>query len=88
MTMHAFPKIGSVDMRQFSSADVLAVLKPIWTTLPGIAKKLRVDMGAVVSLAVANRWSASIEFQQAMAEASPDQPADTALVFRMGLHLW
>ena len=56
MTMHAFPKIGRVEMREFSSSDVLAVLKPIRTTLPGIAKKLRVDMGAVVSLAVANRW--------------------------------
>ena len=54
MTMHAFPKVGGVDMSEFSSADVLGVLKPIWTTLPGIAKKLRVDMGAVVSLAVAN----------------------------------
>src|SRR4029453_6838554 len=27
------------------------------------------------------------EFQQAMAEANEGQPADTALVFRMGLHL-
>jgi hypothetical protein len=53
MTMHAFPMIGGVDMREFSSTDVLAVLKPIWTTLPGIAKKLRVDIGVVVSLAVA-----------------------------------
>ena len=49
MTMHAFPKIGGVDMREFSSANVLAALKPIWTALPGIAKRLRVDMGAVVS---------------------------------------
>src|SRR5262249_35709615 len=31
--------------------------------------------------------SASIEFQQAIAEANSDHPADTALVFRMGLHL-
>src|SRR5262249_56483297 len=31
--------------------------------------------------------SAAIECQQAMAEANRDQPADTALVFRMGLHL-
>jgi adenylate cyclase len=31
--------------------------------------------------------SAAIEFQQAMAEANRDQPADAALVFRMGLHL-
>ena len=31
--------------------------------------------------------SAAIEFQQAMAEANRDEPADTALVFRIGLHL-
>ena len=31
--------------------------------------------------------SAAIEFQQAMAEANQDQPADTAIVFRIGLHL-
>jgi TolB-like protein/tetratricopeptide (TPR) repeat protein len=31
--------------------------------------------------------SASIEFQHGMAEANGDAPADTALVFRMGLHL-
>ena len=31
--------------------------------------------------------SAPIEFQQAMAEANTDEPADIALVFRMGLHL-
>jgi hypothetical protein len=55
MTVHAFPKIGGVDIREFTSTDVLAVLKPIWMTLPGIAKKLRADIGALVSLAVANR---------------------------------
>ena len=31
--------------------------------------------------------SAAIEFQQAMADAGRDQPEDTAIVFRMGLHL-
>jgi adenylate cyclase len=30
---------------------------------------------------------AAIEFQQAMAEANRDQPVDTAIVFRVGLHL-
>jgi integrase len=76
MTMHAFPKIGGVDMREFSSTDVLAVLKPIWTTLPGIAKKLRVDIGAVVSLAVANR-RCGVEALNAVAigaKALPRQP--------------
>ena len=31
--------------------------------------------------------SAAIEFQQAMAEANRDQSQDTAIVFRIGLHL-
>src|ERR1700722_3993157 len=30
---------------------------------------------------------AAIEFQQAMAEANQNQPEDTAIVFRIGLHL-
>src|SRR3982074_2963311 len=30
---------------------------------------------------------AAIEFQQAMAEANRDRPEDTAIVFRIGLHL-
>ena len=76
MTMHAFAKIGGVDMREFSSTDVLAVLKPIWTTLHGIAKKLRADIGAVVSLAVANR-RCGVEALNAVAiaaKALPRQP--------------
>jgi integrase len=76
MAMHAFPKIGGVDMREFSSTDVLAVLKPIWTTLPGIAKKFRVDIGSVVSLAVANR-GCGVEALNAVAiaaKALPRQP--------------
>ena len=44
--------------------------------------------GALVEFASAvDALSAAIEFQQAMAEANGDQPADTALVFRIGLHL-
>src|SRR5204862_1814625 len=31
--------------------------------------------------------SAAIEFQQAMAEANHGQPDDTAIIFRIGLHL-
>ena len=76
MTMHAFPQIGCVDMRDFSSSNVLAVLKPIWTRLTGIAKKLRVDIGSVVSLAVASRRY-GVEALNAVpiaAKALPRQP--------------
>jgi TolB-like protein len=49
--------------------------------------KLTAD-GALVEFASAvDALSAAIEFQQAMAEANGNQPADAALVFRMGLHL-
>jgi adenylate cyclase len=44
--------------------------------------------GALVEFASAvDALGAAIEFQQAMVEANRDQPADTALVFRMGLHV-
>ena len=44
--------------------------------------------GALVEFASAvDAVSAAVEFQQAMAEANRDQPTDTAIVFRIGLHL-
>jgi hypothetical protein len=44
--------------------------------------------GALVEFAsVVDAVTAAIEFQQAMADAIRDQPDDTAIVFRIGLHL-
>src|SRR3979409_2635286 len=44
--------------------------------------------GALVEFAsVVDALGAAIEFQQAMAEANRDQPEETAIVFRIGLHL-
>ena len=58
---------------------------PVLTKYGGRLVKLTGD-GALVEFASAvDAMSAAIEFQQAMAEANSDQPADTALVFRMGL---
>jgi TolB-like protein/class 3 adenylate cyclase len=62
-------------------------LEPVLTKYGGRLVKLTGD-GALVEFASAvDALSAAIEFQQAMAEANRDQPADTALVFRMGLHV-
>src|SRR5215469_12625476 len=62
-------------------------LDPILGKYGGRLVKLTGD-GALVEFGSAvDALSAAIEFQQAMAEANSDQPADTALVFRMGLHL-
>src|SRR5262245_33407701 len=62
-------------------------LDPILAKYGGRLVKLTGD-GALIEFASAvDALSAAIEFQQAMAEANRDQAADTALVFRMGLHL-
>src|SRR5262245_32730854 len=62
-------------------------LDPILAKYGGRLVKLTGD-GALIEFASAvDALSAAIEFQQAMAEANGDQPADTALVFRIGLHL-
>ena len=62
-------------------------LDPVLAKYGGRLVKLTGD-GALLEFASAvDALSATIEFQQAMAEANRDQPADAALVFRMGLHL-
>jgi len=62
-------------------------LDPVVAKYGGRLVKLTGD-GALMEFGSAvDALSASIEFQQAIAEANRDQPADTGLVFRMGLHL-
>src|SRR5262245_48155971 len=62
-------------------------LDPVLTKYGGRLVKLTGD-GALVEFASAvDALSATIEFQQAMAEANSDQPAESALKFRIGLHL-
>jgi len=62
-------------------------LDPVLARYGGRLVKLTGD-GALIEFGSAvDALSAAIEFQQAMAEANRDQPTDTALVFRIGLHL-
>jgi len=62
-------------------------LEPALVRHGGRLVKLTGD-GALVEFASAvDALGAAIEFQQAMAEANRDQPEDTAIVFRIGLHL-
>jgi adenylate cyclase len=62
-------------------------LDPVLAKYGGRLVKLTGD-GALIEFASAvDALSAAIEFQQVMVEANRDQSADTALVFRMGLHV-
>src|SRR4030081_3538951 len=61
--------------------------EPVLACHGGRLVKLTGD-GALVEFASAvDALGAAIEFQQAMAEANREQPEDTAIVFRIGLHL-
>ena len=61
--------------------------EPILARHGGRLVKLMGDGALVEFPSAVDALSAAIEFQQAMAEANQDQPADTAIVFRIGLHL-
>ena len=38
---HAFPRIGRKRVDAITTADVMAVLAPIWTTTPRMARQIR-----------------------------------------------
>lgn len=53
---YAFPVIGNKAVSDVTSADVLAVLTPIWTAIRPTAKKIAQRMSAVLSWAAANGY--------------------------------
>ena len=62
-------------------------LEPALARHGGRLVKLTGDGALVEFTSAVDAVSAAIEFQQAMAEANRDRPENTAIVFRIGLHL-
>src|SRR5262245_1119529 len=62
-------------------------LEPVLARHGGRLVKLTGDGALIEFPSAVDALSAAIEFQQAMAEANRDQPAGTAIIFRVGLHL-
>ena len=62
-------------------------LEPVLARYGGRLVKLTGDGALVEFPSAVDALGAAIEFQQCMAEANLDQPEDTAIVFRIGLHL-
>lgn len=56
LEMHAFPKLGRKKLHEIATADVLAVLTPIWTKIPETARRVRQRIGAVMKWAIAQGW--------------------------------
>ena len=53
LATHAFPVLADRDVRHIETSDVLAVLRPIWTTKPETASRLRQRIEAVLDYAAA-----------------------------------
>ena len=53
---YAFPRLGRMKVADISTADVLAVLTPIWTKKAETARRLRQRIGTVMKWAVAQGW--------------------------------
>lgn len=53
---YAFPRLGRMKVADISTADVLAVLTPIWTKKAETARRVRQRIGTVMKWAVAQGW--------------------------------
>ena len=53
---HAFPKIGNTRVDRIDRADVLAVLRPIWTAKPEMGRRVRERMRTTFKYCQANGW--------------------------------
>lgn len=53
---YAFPRMGSRKVSEVTSADVLAVLQPIWLEKAETARRVRQRIGTVMKYAIAQGW--------------------------------
>ena len=53
---YAYPYIGELKVADVNTADVLAVLTPIWTEKPETARRVKQRIGTVLKWAVAQGW--------------------------------
>jgi len=58
LTAYAFPKLGDRPVAEIGVADVLDVLRPIWTTKHETARRVRQRLDAVMRWAVAHGYAA------------------------------
>ena len=68
---HAYTRIGDKAVDQVTTADVMAVLLPLWTRRHATARKLRQRIGAVMKWAVAQGYRTDNPTGDAIAAALP-----------------
>ena len=71
---HAFPEIGDRPIDAITHSDVLAVLTPIWSTLPETARRVRQRMRTIFRWAMANELIELNPAGEAIDGALPSMP--------------
>ena len=72
---HTFEQLGSRPVHRITTADVLDVLTPIWTTKPETASNVRSRMAQVFRWAMAHGFITTNPAGEAISGALPPQPA-------------
>ena len=75
---YAFPTLGDLPVGHISSADVLTVLTPIWTTIPETARRVRQRIGVVMDWAIAQGYRDDNPAATALAAVLPKLPRTAA----------
>ena len=71
LRVYAFPRVGVMPVSEVTTADVLAILTPIWHDKPETARRVRQRIGAVM------KWAVAMGYR-------PDNPAGDALGQALG----
>ena len=71
---YAFPKMGSKLITEITSADILAVLTPIWTEKPETASRVRQRMETVLDWAVAQGYCNDNPATRSITKVLPKMP--------------
>ena len=75
LSTYAYPAFGTTRIDRITRSDVLSVLKPIWTTKPSIAKKLRQRIRTVFAAAMAHEYIDINPAGEVIDAALPTTPA-------------
>lgn len=71
---YAYPKLANLRVDEIDTAHILDVLAPIWTTKPGLARKVRVRLGQVLNFSHSRGWRSTEAPSKTVALGLPKQP--------------
>ena len=74
LSTYAFPKIGPNPVTDVTSADILAVLSPIWTEKPETANRMRQRVETVLDWAVAQGYRTDNPATRSITKVLPKMP--------------